>query len=257
MKNYFLSAKQFAEYFNIPQTHPNIDLLSAILNAFKKIPYENISKIIKSNGNKSFGASLRLPDTIISEHILYGLGGTCFSLTFFLKQILDYMGFKSNLLLADRTYGNSTHCCISVELGEDSFLADIGYLIFQPQLMPKNNGDIACFSYGQYDFKAIKQDNNINMYSVITPEYKKFRYKIKLQPVNNDIFFDAWKESFKLENMNHIIINAYSEENHIYIKDHNFHKNAKQIKAVSETSIISKLGIPIEHWIKAKSILNI
>lgn len=268
MKDYFLSARKFLEHYKIEPATPDFILLSKILNVFSYIPYENISKIIKSSENKSVYESLRLPDLLIEEHILHGLGGTCFSLTFLLKQILDYSGFTNNIYLADRKYGVNTHCCILVEMKTGLFLADAGYLIFSPKLMPRENDSISNFSYGKYNFKAIKTENSIDIYSVFKKSYKnieksyekyedycKFRYSIKLQAVSNDIFFDAWEESFKLDMMNHIIVNKYCGDNHIYVKDFILHENTKQINLPASQENIT--GISKIQWDKAASILSL
>ena len=256
MKNYFLSAKKFLDHYNIKETTPDLTLLSLILNAFKQIPYENISKIVKSNENKSITNAFRLPDILVEEHLSYGLGGTCFSLTYLLKQVLDYCGFASHILLADRTYGINTHCCIFVEIENNFYLSDVGYLIFTPKLMPKETGDISHFFYGNYNYKAVKNEGNIDIYSIINHNnYNKFRYRIKLQHIDNDTFFDAWKESFKFDMMNHVIINTYCGDNHIYIKDFNFHENTKQIKQSRFSENI--VGISKIQWDKAISILGL
>ncbi len=257
MHKYLISAEHFIRHYGIARALPDEQLLSKILSAFKSIPYENISKIISAD-ESAHHQEFRMPDTLIEEHILHGTGGTCFSLTFFLKQILDYCGFKSGLVLADRTYGSNTHCCILADIKGSLFLADIGYLIFKPVKMPESGGSFP-FSYGSYSFMAQRTENLIDISSVFNKGYTKFRYRIKTTPVDNNTFFDAWKESFKFDMMNHMIVNAYTDDSHIYVKDIHIHgtKDGGKKDIESIISLLSGIGISRQISEKAAVILGL
>jgi len=79
---------------------------------FARLPYENISKIIKSAGASGVLESMRLPSEVAEDHIEWGLGGTCFSLTFFLERVLRSLGFDAHadLLLLLRPHRSRPHC---------------------------------------------------------------------------------------------------------------------------------------------------
>ena len=80
--------RQFLDYYQLPPQQPGKDYLEQILAEFSHLPYENISKIVKWHEYYDHQTSLRLPEEVISDHIDWRLGGTCFSLTFFLQSIL-------------------------------------------------------------------------------------------------------------------------------------------------------------------------
>jgi hypothetical protein len=47
-------------------------------------------------------------EEVIEDHIRYGTGGICFSLTFTMQQILESCRFDSYPVMADRSYGSDT-----------------------------------------------------------------------------------------------------------------------------------------------------
>ena len=67
------------------------DTLTRILVSFARIPYENISKLIKLSETGGEWDRFRLPAEVWEDFRRNNLGGTCFSLTFFLWAILDFL----------------------------------------------------------------------------------------------------------------------------------------------------------------------
>ncbi len=103
---YIDSVEEFFDYFHLPSKKAELDHLQEILQNFAKIPYENISKIIKLSRNfDSQVCKIRLPEEVIEDHISSQLGGTCFSLTFFLQSILAQNGFTCYPVMADMNAG--------------------------------------------------------------------------------------------------------------------------------------------------------
>ena len=83
------SALHFLEYFHIRPGQPDVPYLTRIIERFSELPYENISKIIKLSHSWDSPEKIRLPETVIDEHVSSRLGGTCFSLTFFFTDHLN------------------------------------------------------------------------------------------------------------------------------------------------------------------------
>ena len=81
------SVRQFMNFYQLKNQSAGENFLVKILENFANLPYENISKIIKWNENFKEN-HLRLPEEVISEHVDFNFGGTCFSLTFYLQTIL-------------------------------------------------------------------------------------------------------------------------------------------------------------------------
>ncbi len=113
--------------------------LETVAKAFSTIPYENLTKIINwaSSGRT---VAKRLPRDVISAHVEQGAGGTCFSLTAALLHILRSLGWRAEPILADRHYGQNTHCALVVWVDGTPHLLDPGYLIVKP--IPLENGSL-------------------------------------------------------------------------------------------------------------------
>ena len=182
------SAKLFEKIFKekLILNSSKLHFVSSIMSCFRDIPYENISKINLSK------PTLRTPDIIMHDFEKFGLGGTCFSLTWFLKIMLNYFGEEFDVYLADRTYGENTHCAgVWTDLNGDKYLLDVGYLIFTPVLIPQNEKESE-FSFGSFDFKIVNSNSRLQVYSKTKNADYKFRYVIKMDKISDSDFMDIW-----------------------------------------------------------------
>src|SRR4030067_449842 len=73
------AARVFYEHFSLAPEGPVERFLERLIEQYTRIPYENLSKIIKRFASGTLEERLRLPDEVIGDHIEWGLGGTCFS----------------------------------------------------------------------------------------------------------------------------------------------------------------------------------
>jgi len=121
----------FCTLFKIHNSEPSIQHVSKILRSFSLLPYENLSKILNLN-RKWDDSPFRWPHDIICDYEKFRLGGTCFSLTFFLKAILDYFGYRTIILMADMKSGRNTHCTPLLDFNNREYLLDPGYLLHYP-----------------------------------------------------------------------------------------------------------------------------
>ncbi|MFW6244582.1 MAG: hypothetical protein ACOC36_01715, partial [Fibrobacterota bacterium] len=76
-----LLLQRFLERFVIAPRASGEVLIRSVADAFSSIPYENLTKIIKSETIVSPRSAMRLPDELIGDYLRWGTGGTCFSLT--------------------------------------------------------------------------------------------------------------------------------------------------------------------------------
>ena len=89
----------FLDYYAIKTQSPGLEFLQSILRHFSKLPYENVSKIIKLNRDFLSPEHIRLPEEVFDDHARFHLGGTCFSLTFFYRVFFYNMVFRDIRLL--------------------------------------------------------------------------------------------------------------------------------------------------------------
>ena len=111
-------------------------MVESVAAAFSSLPYENLTKILKHD--REGGVARRGPEEVIRDHIRLGSGGTCFSLTAALLHVLRALGLRAEPILADRHYGENTHCALLVWLDGEPHLLDPGYLILKPLALPGN-----------------------------------------------------------------------------------------------------------------------
>ena len=71
-------AELLLHHFNIANKEPDIYLLGNLLNNFSTIPYENATKIIKSDSNPDFYEDFRFPVELVTDYLKSGTGGNMF-----------------------------------------------------------------------------------------------------------------------------------------------------------------------------------
>lgn len=164
-----------------------VEILKAVLKSFENLPYENITKIQRAKSGEGW---LHTPEEIIRHNTAYGTGGTCFSLVYLLKRILDDFGIESRYVFADRHYGRDTHCALIAEL-DKLYLCDPGYFIYQPAPLGVNSMDNG-FNIVDFEYPNAGQ---IDVYTVEGAVRKK-RYTIKLDKISEADFLSRWHDSY-------------------------------------------------------------
>ncbi|MFQ5676815.1 MAG: arylamine N-acetyltransferase [bacterium] len=212
------SVAEFSSYFRLPDKKADLDYLREILDHFSTIPYENISKITKLNQNwQDQGGRVRLPEEVINGHIAKGLGGTCFSLTFFLQSILAQNGFTCYPVMADMRAGNNIHCCLIVKLDGQKYLVDPGYLLTQPMeinpIKPRHYRNEFSGVHLQFDAPA-------GVYNLFTfnKSESKWRYRFRDRAVPPEEFLQHWLASFGWNSMHAICLTKVMKDGLLYFR---------------------------------------
>jgi len=214
------SVEEFCDYFHLPSKKAKLDHLQEILQYFAKIPYENISKIIKLNQNWESGLSkIWLPEVVIEDHISSKLGGTCFSLTFFLQSILAQNGFTCYPVMADMNAAKNIHCCLIVILDSIKYLLDPGYLLTQPMEI---NPQKPKLFHNEFSGVELRYDHSSAKYNLYTfnKNQNKWRYRFRDRIVPPEKFLQHWLASFGWNSMHGICLTKVMKDGMIYI-----HKN--------------------------------
>jgi arylamine N-acetyltransferase len=213
------SIRLFMDFYNIPRQRPGELLLGKLLESFTNLPYENISKIIKWNEHFDQENFFRFPEEVMTDHIDYHLGGTCFSLTFFLQTILIQNGFQCYPVTADMRAGKNIHCALIVLMAGNKYLVDPGYLLNKPMLIdPRKTRQYRTEHTGielLYDFSH----RRYHLYTFIHEEIK-WRYSFEDKPAPPEKFLHHWQESFYRNSMHGLCLTKIKKDGLIYI-----HKN--------------------------------
>ena len=207
---------RFMEHFSLRPRRPDLLHLQAIIEQFTNLPYENISKIIKLEQKFKSANKIRLPEEIIEDHRQFHLGGTCFSLTFFLQAILTTNGFLCYPVMGDMRAGRNIHCCLVGDLQGAKYLVDPGYLLNQP--MEINPLKPRLF---RTEFTGIELifDEQAQAYDLFTfnRNDKKWRYRFRDIPTQPAEFLKHWHESFTKNSMHGICLTKVMDQGLIYV----------------------------------------
>jgi arylamine N-acetyltransferase len=199
---------EYMAHFGIRPGAPPRELLRRVIAAYTALPYENITKITKG--------ARRGPDEVIRDHIAWGTGGTCFSLTSTLRHLVRGLGWEVQYILADRRYGPDTHCALLVWIEQVAHLVDPGYLIINP---------IPLFAGGEREI-----DTGFNRLILVAEPNSKlhlftnwggaraYRLTYKTAPVDEQEFAKAWDASFDWEMMRYPLLTRISGSVQIYLR---------------------------------------
>ena len=210
------SVKAFSRFFAISKKNADLTLLEEVLTCFSRLPYENISKIIKQYNHFNSTGAIRLPTEVMEDHTLHRLGGTCFSLTFFLQTILMQYGFQCYPVMADMRWGKNVHCALIVLYNQKYYLTDPGYLLHKPFEMDTNNPRIY---FSDHSGVEILFASPTKAYEVYTFNHEKtiWRYRFWNRPVKKDIFLSYWLDSFHWNSMHGLCLTKSEKGKMIYV----------------------------------------
>jgi arylamine N-acetyltransferase len=206
----------FLSYYRIPRDAPPRVLLELLVTEFAKLPYENITKIIKRAEAGSDEKARRYPEEVIRDHISWGSGGTCFSLTSALAHLVRSLGWKTDYILADRRYGQNTHCALLVWIDDVPHLLDPGYLIVTPIALPKGKPEEIQTSFTSLILAPEAQQNRVSLSTVRTGS-QAYRLTYKTSPVDEGEFFKAWDASFGWDMMRYPLLTRAEASKQFYL----------------------------------------
>jgi len=192
-------------------------LLYRVADAFSRIPYENLTKIIKSDAMVSSSSAMRYPDELISDYLKWGTGGTCFSLTASIIAIYNALGIEAHPVLADRYYGPDTHCGLIIVKPEGLLLLDPGYLLFTPVLLPRLHPVTVQTGYNSIELVPLDNGEKVQFFTVVKGN-RKMRLVYKIKPVDSLSFAYAWEQSFKWEMMTYPVLTRVTAGEHQYLQ---------------------------------------
>jgi arylamine N-acetyltransferase len=206
----------FLRHFDLSLTVPQEILLRQVIQAFARLPYENLTKIIQEAEAASVAQTRPTPEIIVAEHIQLGTGGTCFSLTATLVHLLRQLGWQAEPILADRPYGPNTHCALLVWIEGRPHLVDPGYLLTEPIPLETKQATRVPTSFHAL-LLLPKPGDKLELQTIhqgkVTP-----RITFKTNPVDESEFREVWDDSFSWEMMRYPVVTAVTAGQHLYLQ---------------------------------------
>ena len=214
----------FAEFcrraqIQMPLEHEGV-LMAKLCAALSRIPYENLTKIIKADDVINPGSAKRLPDEVIRDYLHYGAGGTCFSLTAACIAIFNACGIEAHPILADRHYGVDTHCALVFPQESGLMLLDPGYLIHEPIRLPTAAPVTLTHGFNTLELAPRNAGQIVELFTVVNNSRKsRLTYKVTL--LDGAEFGRAWERSFAWEMMTYPVLTRKCHGVHQYLQGNN------------------------------------
>lgn len=211
-------AKEFFRLAGVVLTRPDLGMLTRLTRAFGRLPYENFTKVLRAAEHADLEHRLRLPEIVFADHLEFGAGGTCFSLTQFFREVLFHTGFEARPVLCDRSYGPETHCALIVPIGRERFLVDPGYLMEAPILIPSSGRSQQRSAAGTVELQRLGESRQLLL---ITEQggKRRIRYRMRDEPSPEERFQKRWADSFDWAMMRHLCVSRNAEGGQLYLRD--------------------------------------
>ena len=211
-------AHRFLCHFGVTLNGPPAEQLQQVASAFATLPYENLTKIIRSETATQPEQARRLPAEVIGDHLRLGTGGTCFSLTASLLYLLRSLGWQAEPILADRRYGANTHCALLVWLWGTPHLIDPGYLITRPIPLFAVGENVVATEFNELILRRPDKDGPIELH---TRQGANVRYRLSFKPAPADggAFLKAWDASFDWDMMRYPVLTRLVAGRQLYLQD--------------------------------------
>lgn len=209
--------RRFCRHFGIPEDLPPDQLLRRTIAAFARLPYENLSKIVRHDECPLVTDARRAPDEVVADHQRWGTGGTCFSLTAALLHLLRAQGWQAEPLLADRRYGANTHSALVVWIDGRPHLVDPGYLILEPIPLDSHEPLRIATSFNE----LLLTPRGPRQLELATRQQGGTTYRLtfKTEPVDAGEFLRAWDASFEWDMMHYPVLTRAGAEGQVYVQD--------------------------------------
>ena len=220
-------AESFLRHFGLRADQPPLDLLRAVAAAFTQLPYENLTKIIKQDQEGAAVRARRLPAEVLADHFRGGAGGTCFSLTATLLQLVRALGWQAEPLLADRRYGENTHCALLVRIDGRPHLLDPGYLILNPIPLDLDRETRIVTSFNELRLRPAADGRRLDL-ATVQGHQDKYRLSFKTEPAEAGEFLAAWDASFDWDMMRYPVLTQVRQGRQLYLQGRRFQERDRQ-----------------------------
>jgi arylamine N-acetyltransferase len=209
--------RRFLDHFRIDSALPEETLLEKVIEAFAALPYENLTKIIRRDAAGFPELARRGPAEVIGEHVRLGAGGTCFSLTAALLHLVRALGWRAEPILADRHYGENTHCALLVWVSGTPRLVDPGYLLARP--VPFGSKEPVSVRTAFNDVVLSPREGGKVDLLTVEGRSRSVRLTFHATPADPGELLRAWDASFSWEMMRYPLLTRVRDGKHIYLQE--------------------------------------
>jgi hypothetical protein len=197
-------------------------LPSALLLALRELsvlPYENLSKIVAFSQGGAMETTLGLANDWLEKSRDTGAGGTCFSLTWWLRERLRAANLESALLMGDKGKSLNIHCGLRFDWEGRGYLLDPGFMIFDPLPLPEAGLSAAAWvSPNELRVEDLPALGVWRLWSGPRGAPLKQRFDFRRKAVSEDEFLAHWEASYALPMMRYPVLNRVADGNQYYLQ---------------------------------------
>jgi arylamine N-acetyltransferase len=252
----------FLRHFRIAEGTEPLALLNEVVSHFSRLPYENLSKIIRYAENGNAVAAREEPQEILAGYLRSGTGGTCFSLTAALLHLVRALGLPAEPILADRSYGPDTHCALLVWVNGVPQLLDPGFLLVRPVDLPRDGERRVATAFHDVILSP-RGDRKIDL-STVDQQGRRHRLTFKADPVDAAEFLRAWDASFDWDMMTYPVLTRVEGDRQQYLRGryHQVRCRGSVVRAELANDdlaaeISTRFGIAVDVVARALSLLDL
>lgn len=236
----------FRGHFGLAVNPSAGEMLRRVTAAFARLPYENLTKIIKEDERGGGEFARRPPAEVLADHVRLGTGGTCFSLTATLLHLVRSLGFRAEPILADRRYGANTHCALLVWIDGQPHLIDPGYMIVEPIPLDGRARRQVVTGFNELLLAPHPQGDKLDLATVTrNGAAATYRLTYKTVPADAGEFLKAWDESFDWDMMQYPLLSRAYGRQQLYLRGHHFQirsHSAVERQDVSPDELVQRIA---------------
>jgi len=210
--------------------------VTRILRQLEGIPYENLTKIVTFKQYGRPEQSLDTPEKLYRKSIDLGAGGTCFSMTFYLRDLLLQGGFHTEFLMGDKYNSSNIHCGLLFKWEGEEYLLDPGYMIFDPLMIP--HAGLRLYTPLVPNAVCLEDIRDKNVWRLYTGRENnlKMRFDFRKNPVSEKDFMQYWKDTFFFNMMEYPVLNKTENQVQYYLQKRTFLTRTREGSKVEELS---------------------
>ena len=195
--------------------HPRAEtFLEDVAAVFGRMPYENLTKLVKKATLPPGRQRLRLPAEVFRDHLEVGAGGTCFSLSTLFGLALVRHGLTVYPVLARMRTVRALHCGLVVPLSGKRYLLDPGYLVCRPVPLEPGGSSVLDSPTGPVEVRG-QPDGSYDLYT-----QGRWRYRFRDEPLDTGRFLELWEDSFDWVMMNGLHASRALDGGYAYVHGH-------------------------------------
>ena len=159
-----------------------------------------------------------MPEDVLQEFAEMGAGGTCFSLTYCMYQILREYGYRCGPRMADLGRSTNNHCALVVFFGDREYLLDPGYLIIRPLPLPVSGTVVHETRLHPVRIERYRVTPGLALVT-LEPDGPRHRYVLREENCDMDTFQKYWIDSFNWTMMRSLLITRFIKDGRFYMHD--------------------------------------